>query len=309
MSNPNEQQSAYGDEPPITEPSPQSVFANEESSHNIRVDWAPETAGSRGVERIWIYEVPCRHCRSWQVTSDLALQVCNRCTELLKDGDFVRDEYFFNLDRFWRGRGKKTGVSHILHRLRPKYYNLKIAVEREGGYSQVKSWETISQDLELPEAEKCYSKWLLEYETQPANNCTFSRTGRVAQSDVLTITSSTQNSLLAHDNSCKCLTKEVSVLSRRVPSNLLYQSSALITMAVSSSNLPLEEDRNERVIEGPTIPPFWTASQSIGATTRRQPGGLFSSHERRAPASRNRPAENSPEVATPTTTTTRNLET
>jgi hypothetical protein len=203
MSNPNEQQSAYGDEPPITEPSPQSVFANEESSHNIRVDWAPETAGSRGVERIWIYEAPCRRCRSWQATSGLALQACNRCTELLKT--VIRDEYFFNLDRFWRGRGKKSGISHILLRLRPKYYDLKVAVEREGGYGQVKMWETISKDLELPKAQECYSKWLLEYETQPAKNCAFSRTDRVAQSDVPTITPSTQSLLLAHDNSCKCL--------------------------------------------------------------------------------------------------------
>jgi hypothetical protein len=221
MSNPNEQQSAYGDEAPITEPSSQTVFANEESYHNIRVDWAPEAAGSRGVERIWIYEVPCRHCTSWHVTSDLALQVCNRCTELLKDGDFVRDEYFF--DRFWRGRGKKRGASSIPYPLQLKYCNLKVVVEREGGYSQVKTWAAISQDLELPKAQECYSKWLLEYETQPANNCTFSRTDRVAQSDVLTTTSSTQNWLLAHDNSCKCL--------RRFPSchvayrgNLLYQA-------------------------------------------------------------------------------------
>jgi chromosome segregation ATPase len=58
------------------------------------------------------------------------------------------------------------------------------------------------------------------------------------------------------------------------------------------------------------IPPFWTASQSIGATTRRQSGGIFSRHDRRAPTSRNRLVENSPGVATPPpTTTTRNLET
>jgi hypothetical protein len=78
-------------------------------------------------------------------------------------------------------------------------------------------------------------------------------------------------------------------------------------MAVSSSNLPLEEDQNERKIGGPTITPFWTASQSIGATTHRQSGSIFSRHDRRAPASRNRLAENSPGVAIPTTA--RNLET
>jgi hypothetical protein len=79
-------------------------------------------------------------------------------------------------------------------------------------------------------------------------------------------------------------------------------------MAVSSSNLPLEEDQNERTIEGPTIPPFWTASQSIGAATRPQSGTIFSRHGRRAPASRNRLAENSPGAAT-IPITTRNLKT
>ncbi|KAE8440615.1 hypothetical protein EG329_007034 [Mollisiaceae sp. DMI_Dod_QoI] len=70
----------------------------------------------------------------------------------------------------------------------------------------------------------------------------------------------------------------------------------------SSSNLLLGDNRTDSPNEGPTIPPFRTASQSIGATTHRQSGGLFSRNDRRAPASRERLAENSPGITTTTTT-------